>query len=80
MSLAMDRQLRSTVPKIAPFKTFGRRYATRDTFGVFKPALKRGATLDRRYRGNVKPAIGKVLGWKRRSSVDCRYRGKTCPR
>jgi hypothetical protein len=49
-------------------KTFERRYATRDTFGVFKPALKRRPTLNCRYRGKAKPVIGKTLGWKRRSS------------
>jgi hypothetical protein len=58
-------------------ETFGRRYATRDAFGVFKPALKRGSTLDCRYRGKVKPVIGKALGWKRRSSLDCRYRDRS---
>jgi hypothetical protein len=54
---------------------FKRRYATRFAFGVFKPALKRGPMLGCRYRGKIKPVIGKALGWKRRSTRDCRYRG-----
>jgi Ni/Co efflux regulator RcnB len=57
-------------------KTFGRRYATRFAFGVFKPALKRGPTFDRRYRGKVKSVIGKALRWKRGPTFNCRYRGK----
>jgi hypothetical protein len=55
---------------------FGRRYATRDAFGVFTPALKRGPMLKCRYRGKTKPAIGKALGWKRGPTFDCRYCGK----
>ena len=54
----------------------GRRYATRFAFGVVKPALKRGPTLDCRYRGKIKPVIEKALSWKRGSTLDCRYGGK----
>ena len=39
---------------------FGRRYATRFAFGVVKPALKRGPTLDCRYCGKVKLVIGQA--------------------
>ena len=55
---------------------FGRRYATRFAFGVVKPALKRGPTFDRRYRGKIKPVIEKALSWKRGPMLDCRYSGK----
>jgi len=49
------------MPKIASLKTFRRRYATRVTFGVFKPALKRGSTLDCRYCGrSALPLAGRV--------------------
>jgi REP element-mobilizing transposase RayT len=57
-------------------RDFGRRYATRFAFGVVKPALKRGPTLDRRYRGKIKPVVEKALGWKRGPTLDCRYCGK----
>ncbi len=34
-------------------------------FAVVKPALKRGPTLDCRYRGKAKPVTRKALNWKR---------------
>jgi hypothetical protein len=58
---------------------FKRRDATRFAFGVFKPALKRGPTLNCRYRGKVKPVVGKALDWKRGPTLNCRYRGKVKP-
>jgi hypothetical protein len=58
---------------------FGRRYATRFAFGIFKPALKRGSTLDCRYCGNSELVAGKALNWKRGPTRDCRYRGKVKP-
>jgi hypothetical protein len=56
---------------------FGRRYATRFPFVVFKPALKHGPTLDCRYRGKITLVTARALDWKRAFSLDCRYRGRS---
>jgi hypothetical protein len=51
----------------------GNRYATRFAFDMVEPALKRGATLDCRYRGRRGSG---TLDRSRRPAVDYLYRGK----